>query len=42
MKKNIFITLTLLFTFSSFVCQESQEMSNTSFEKVNKANYGLG
>ena len=42
MKKNIFITLSLLFTFSSFVCQESQEMSNTSFEKVNKANYGLG
>ena len=42
MKKNIFIILTLLFTFSSFVCQESQEMTNTSFEKVNKANYGLG
>ena len=42
MKKIIFITLTLLFTFSSFVCQESQEMTNTSFEKVNKANYGLG
>ena len=42
MKKNIFIILTLLFTFSSFVCQESQEMTNTSFEKVNKTNYGLG